>query len=224
MLDNKLRMRFCKTGNARFISHLDLMATMRRALLRAGIALKYSEGFNPHPYMSVALPLPVGYGSVCELMDIGVAGELISMLAAGNLLARINTALPAGIEVLDIYTSQRKFNDIRWVGISGEFHYDNDLIPEAAQRLTERFGAKSIVISKKTKRGASDIDIAPFIKDVEFHQNGKISIKAKIYAQNPTISPVNLLSALFGEYSHLSPDFASFRRTEIFDMEMNMFR
>jgi len=219
-----VRLLFSKTENARFISHLDLMATMRRALLRAGIALKYSEGFNPHPYMSIALPLPVGYGSVCELMDIGVAGELMSPPAAGNLLARVNSALPVGIEVLDIYTSPRKFNDIKWVGISGEFHYDNGIMPEAAERLTERFGATNIVISKKTKRGTSDLDIAPFIKDVEFHQDDEISMKAKIYAQNPTISPVNILNALFGEYSHLSPDFASFRRTEIFDIEMNMFR
>ena len=69
---SKIRLLYSKTGKAKYISHLDLMATMRRALLRAGIELKYSEGFNPHPYMSVALPLPVGCSSICELIDIGI--------------------------------------------------------------------------------------------------------------------------------------------------------
>ena len=66
---NKLRLRFEKTDRAIYISHLDLMRTMQRAFNRAGYALKYSEGFNPRPQISIALPLSVGMGSVCEIMD-----------------------------------------------------------------------------------------------------------------------------------------------------------
>ena len=64
---DKLRLRFEKTGRAVYISHLDLMATMQRAFSRAGLELKYSEGFNPHPLISILLPLSVGTASVCEL-------------------------------------------------------------------------------------------------------------------------------------------------------------
>ena len=51
------RILFSKTGRARFISHLDLMRTLQRAFFRAGIQIKHTEGFNPHPFVSIALPL-----------------------------------------------------------------------------------------------------------------------------------------------------------------------
>ena len=54
-MSDKLRLRFRKTGRAVYISHLDLMVTMQRAFSRAGCALKYSEGYNPHPLISIAL-------------------------------------------------------------------------------------------------------------------------------------------------------------------------
>ena len=66
---DKYRMRFSNTGRAVYISHLDLMRTITRAFLRAECRLKYSEGFNPHPNISIALPLSVGCESVCEIMD-----------------------------------------------------------------------------------------------------------------------------------------------------------
>ena len=59
---DKLRLRFEKTGRAVYISHLDLMATMQRAFSRAGLELKYSEGFNPHPLISILLPLSLPEG------------------------------------------------------------------------------------------------------------------------------------------------------------------
>ena len=72
---DKLRLRFKKTGRAVYISHLDLMQTMQRAFSRAGYELKYSEGFNPHPQISIALPLSVGTASLCELMDFKLRDE-----------------------------------------------------------------------------------------------------------------------------------------------------
>ena len=57
---DKMRLRFEKTGRAIYISHLDMMRTMQRVFARAGLELKYSEGFNPHPQISIALPLSVG--------------------------------------------------------------------------------------------------------------------------------------------------------------------
>ena len=71
-MPEKLRLRFEKTGRAIYISHLDLMRTMQRVFLRADCPLKYSEGFNPHALISILLPLSVGVGSVCELMDFQV--------------------------------------------------------------------------------------------------------------------------------------------------------
>ena len=216
-MEDRLRLRYGKTGKAKYISHLDLTSVMRRALLRAGVELKYSGGFNPHPYISVALPLPVGCGSVCELMDVGIDARLSSAVSQQE----INAALPEGIEVFEAYAAERKFNAIAWVRLEGVFYYDNGIPPGTASMLTERFGAECIIIKKKTKRGISDIDIAQYIRDVEFHENGVLTMKATVSAQDPTISPENILSAISGE---LAPDYALFTRTEIYDRDFNIFR
>ena len=213
-------MRFSKTGKAKYISHLDLMATMRRSLTRAGVRLQYSEGFNPHPYMSVALPLPIGCGSVCELMDIGVMGGL----QPDGLADIINAALPEGLEILEVYLPLRKFNGISWIEIDGVLYYDNEPPSDAVERLNERFDAESIVISKKTKSGVIDIDIVPHIQGVRFSSNGEITMKAVVSAQNPTINADNLISSLGDGYTELVPDFSLFTRVEVFDVNMCAFR
>ena len=68
------RLLFSKTGRAKYISHLDLMRTFQRAFSRAGIQIKHTEGFNPHPFVSIALPLSVGYSSQCEILEFGLVG------------------------------------------------------------------------------------------------------------------------------------------------------
>jgi len=223
-LGDKLRLRFSKVGRVKYISHLDLMRTIHRALLRAGVVLKYSEGFNPHPYISAALPLSVGYESICELMDVGISDEM----STDGLPAIITAELPEGLEILEAYTPLRKFNEIAWVEISGVFYYDTSIPPDAVRRLSERFSEGSIVVSKKTKRGLSDVDIAAFIHDVRFFEDQedekRLTMNVKLSAQNPTITPENLVSALDDEYIELAPDFTGFMRIEVFDREMNIFR
>jgi len=213
----KIRLRYSKTDSAAYISHLDLMATMQRALLRAGIRLSYSSGFNPHPYMSVALPLSVGCASTCELMDIGVLHDDIP----DDLPAIVNTVLPAGIKITGVYDPVRKFNDIAWVEINGILHYDNNIPVNAAKKLTELFSSKSIIIQKKSKRGVSELDIAPHIRDIVFDECDILSISAKLSAQNPTINPNDLLNAV---NETMRPDHLSISRIEIYDRQMNVFK
>ena len=91
-----IRVWFSKTGDSAYISHLDLMRTMQRGFLRAGYKLKYSEGFNPHAQISIALPLSVGTGSLCELMDFRLEDE--SDLS--ELPEKLTAVLPEGIAAL----------------------------------------------------------------------------------------------------------------------------
>lgn len=67
------RLLFEKTGNAVWISHLDLMRVFQRAFRRGGILIRHSQGFTPRAHVSIALPLPVGVESVCELLDFDLA-------------------------------------------------------------------------------------------------------------------------------------------------------
>ena len=216
----KVRLLFSKTGSAKFISHLDLMSTLARALRRAGVRLSYSEGFNPHPYLSVALPLSVGCGSLCELVDFGVEHELVP----DGLPDLINPALPDGIITLDAYLPQKKFVDIKWVGLNGSFHYDNGTPVGTVRKLEERFASDIIHVTKKSKKGISTINIAQFIRNVAFTGSDVVNFSVKVSAQEPSINPKDLIAALDGEYSSLAPDRSSFTRTEIYDRDMSVFK
>jgi len=216
----KLRLHFSKTGRARFISHLDLMATMQRALLRAGVKLKYSEGFNPHPYLSVALPIKVGCESLCELADIGVTDHEYP----AGLIGTITSALPEGIEIIEAYIPERKFSKIKWLEISGVLYYGRQKPDNISKRLSERFAVESIVISKRTKRGVTDIEIKPFIRDVEFKGDSEVTMTAKISAQEPSLNPDDLMESLNGTYCELKPNHTEMTRKEIYDENVKVFR
>jgi len=95
----RLRIRFSRGQELKFISHLDIMRLWQRALNRAGISLAYSEGFNPHPRISVAAPLPVGVTSQAELMDI-----MLTKPASPHFFAdAVSQQLPPGIEILQVH-------------------------------------------------------------------------------------------------------------------------
>jgi len=216
---SKLRLRFSKTGTAKYISHLDLIATMTRALRRAGVELEYSHGFNPHPYLSAALPLPVGCSSLCELLDLGV----VSTRTQESFTGSINAALPVGLKILDAYVPVRNFKEISWIELDGLLYYDNT--PQhAVTMLTELFSADSIIISKKTKRGISEVDIIPHIRDVAFSGDNVIKLSIKVSAQNPSIGAESLICAINGGCGDLSPDHSVFTRMEIYDGNMKIFR
>lgn len=95
----RLRIRFSRGQEIKFISHLDIMRLWQRALTRAEISLAYSEGFSPHPRMSMAAPLALGVTSETELMDIVLA----KWVSPHSFNAAINGQLPGGVEVMQVY-------------------------------------------------------------------------------------------------------------------------
>ena len=217
----KLRLRFSKTGRAVYISHLDLMHTMQRALSRAGYELKYSEGFNPHPQISIALPLSVGAESVCEIMDFRLRQDADPK----EIPARLTAVMPEGIEVTECYEQTRKVAELKYLEIEGVFEYDDRDAVEMAGKLREFYAADEIVITKKTKRGMGESDIKSAIRGIEFLPGeGQVRIKAVISAQEPTLNPELLADALRQKAPDIAPDFAKFRRIETFDAQMKLYR
>lgn len=220
-VNTKYRLRFEKTGRAVYISHLDLMQTMQRAFSRAGYSLKYSEGFNPHPQISVVLPLSVGTGSLCELMDFRLAAE--ADLAA--MPTRLSSALPEGVTVTAAYEAERKGALIKWLRVEGTFEYDERDPKQMAEGLSVFYASDSVVIEKKTKRGMGQTDIRPAIREISFQPADKaVSVTAVISAQEPTLNPDLLADALRQLRPELAPDFASFTRLETYDEGMEVFR
>lgn len=218
---DKLRLRFKKTGRAVYISHLDLMQTMQRAFSRAGYELKYSEGFNPHPQISIALPLSVGTASLCELMDFKLRNEA----ELSPLPARLSAALPEGLEVTDCYEPTRKAALLKYLRVSGLFEYDVRDVEEMAQALQSFYSAGEIVIAKKTKRGMGETDIKASIQEISFEAKDRaVELEAVISAQEPTLNPELLWDALRQLAPDIAPDFAKFTRLETYDENMEIFR
>lgn len=218
---DKLRLRFKKTGRAVYISHLDLMHTMQRAFSRAGYELKYSEGFNPHPQISIILPLSVGTGSLCEIMDFRIKGEA----ELNELPQRLSAVLPEGIEVIEAYEQTRKPAELKWLEIEGLFEYDGRDIAKMKAGLESFFSQESIVISKKTKRGMGETDIRPAISGIAFAAAPEgVEVKAVVSAQEPTLNPELLADALRQKAPELAPDFAKFTRIETYDGKMELYR
>lgn len=218
---DKLRLRFAKKGKAVYISHLDLMRTLQRAFLRAGYSLKYSEGFNPHPVISILLPLSVGACSECELMDF----QLTEDAELAELPARLTAAMPEGITALEAYACERKVKELKWLRISGKLEYDARDAATMRDGLQAFFARPEIVITKKTKRGMGESDIAPAIREIGFTAVAScVHLSAVISAQEPTLNPDHLVSALTQLAPELAPDFAEFTRLEVYDEKMKVFR
>ncbi len=218
---DKIRLRFKKTGRAVYISHLDLMHTMQRGFSRAGYELKYSEGFNPHPILSILLPLSVGCASVCELMDF----KLKESCDLSTLPAELTAVLPEGIEITEAYEPQRKAAELKWLEVEGVFEYDDRNAAEMAEKVTEFFENGEIIVPKKTKRGMSDFDVRAAVKDISFEPVGNdVKVKAVISAQEPTLNPELLAEALRLHAPEIAPDFAKFTRIETYDQNMNVYR
>jgi radical SAM-linked protein len=91
----RLRVQFSRSHELRFITHLDLMRSLERAIRRAGINIAYSEGFSPHPQISLAAPLPVGVTSRGELMDVYLA----SRMTIDDFDRSLSLQLPLGLSI-----------------------------------------------------------------------------------------------------------------------------
>jgi radical SAM-linked protein len=218
----RTRLLFSKTGRAKYISHLDLMRTFQRVFLRAGVRLRHSEGFNPHPYMNFALPLSVGTESVCELLDF----DLVDTLDLAALPIQLNKTMPEGIETLLAYQSMTKFTDIAFLEIEGRLVYDEGVPESTRGELTALFNKKELVISKKSKKGYSDTDIIPCIHRMSFKEEGgdELLMNAVITAQNPSLNPDNLVAAIKTHLPAFTPDFAVFKRVEVLESNFAIYR
>ena len=218
------RILFEKKGNAIWISHLDLMRLFQRAFKRAGLPLTHTQGFNPRPSVSIALPLSVGVESCCELLDFDLDGDKV---ANRIVRGKLNDYLVPGIRVIKVYDNAQKIKNLALLDTIVTLEYDHG-IPECAVSKLEKFFAQDeILVEKKTKSGGiQDQNIAPMIKSLHVIQedNNTIVLNARVCCQNPTLNPMQLHGAILRHLPELTPSFAKCARLEIYDAEGNIFR
>lgn len=217
------RLLFEKTGSAVWMSHLDLMRLFQRAFQRAKLPLKHTQGYNPRPSVSIALPLSVGVDSVCELLDFDLDGVNVP---CDEITERLNQALVSGVVVHATYENYRKLRDLALLDCRITLEYDRGVPDGAVDAIRELFARESIVVAKKTKNGMQDQDIVSMIHKFAIKQTEKcvLVINARICCQNPTLNPAQIIAAINLYLPEFAPDFTKCSRMEIMDAQENIFR
>lgn len=217
------RILFTKTGEAVWMSHLDLMRLFQRAFKRAGFPLKHTQGYNPRPSVSIALPLSVGVESVCELLDFDLEGDLP---CCEDITAALNRVLIPGVQVLQTYTNERKIKDISFLDCEICLEYDSGVPEEAEEWIGALFCRENLEVEKKGKNGPVQQNIIPMIRQVgiEKMDDHNLKLGARICCQNPSLNPMQLVAAIERYMPEFKPDHAHCCRMEIYDTKETVFR
>ena len=218
------RLLFEKTGNAIWISHLDLMRVFQRAFKRAGLPLTHTKGFNPRPSVSIALPLSLGIESRCELLDFDLEGDPVPM---EEIKEKLNAALISGVRVLNVYEDGRKIRHLALLDCVLTLEYDQGVPAEAPEAIRELLGREEVCVEKKSKsKGLIQQNIIPMIRSFRVEQSGEgeLQIHARICCQEPALNPMQIPAAIEKYLPELKPDFVRCGRVEIYDGEETIFR
>ena len=219
---SKLRLLFVKEAQASYISHLDLIRTFQRAFPRTELEIKHTQGYHPHPIMSIVLPLPVGQSSDCELLDFEVTQDT----DGAGIAEKLNTGMPMGLRVLDCYSAVRPIRELADLRAEVELEYDGGVPAGAVDALQELFARPELVIQKRTKRkDLADVDIAPMLRSVALTEGeGVIRADVIVQAQNPGLNPQLLGKAIERYLPELAPNFIRVRRKAVLDANGDDFR
>ena len=219
-----IRFRMKKTGSLQYISHLDLVRTMHKVIVRAKLPLWYTEGFNPKPKMVFAAPLSIGTESVCEFMDV----RLNDYIAPDEAMNRLNANLTDEMQVVECYYAESKFTDLKW--LSYTITITTDKADESlASACAEALAAPVIEVAKKNSD--KTFDIKPLIKKAEVKREGASIIISAILSADPStfLNPEYVIKALRDKCGILSSDNLlsesySIMREEAYYDDMTVFR
>lgn len=215
----KIRICFSKTGYSKYVSHLDLMKTLQRTFRRGGIDISYSQGFNPHPVMSIAHPLPLGVEGLCEYMDISVDSEP----DFEELKIKMNNALPQDIRVIKVTAAEKPLNVLVRAEYSAIVNLKQN-VESLDEKIKSFLDLDEIVVEKKTKRGLSDTDIKPMIFGVSAEQLKDKEIKLNFVLANgepANLKAVTFLDAMEKYIKDFEIEYSSIVRNNLYDINMN---
>lgn len=141
-----VRLFYKKTGRARFISHLDTMRFMSRLLRRAGLPVWYTEGFNPHLYITFAMPLSLGFESEYEIADIRLTDDGFPL---DGICETLNRNGAGGFYFFAAKEPVKKLSCLCFAKFSAEFD-DGGALTESLEKF---LSSGDIPVEKKTKKG-----------------------------------------------------------------------
>ena len=177
----KIRVKFKKVGRLQYISHLDLVRTMNKIIVRAGLPLWYTEGFNPKPKMVFAAPLSIGTESKSEYMDI----RLSEYIDPEVVKSRLNENMTDEMQVVDAYYPETKFTDMKW--LSYTFIVNTKNANSAMVELCNAVLAeKELPVMKSTKSGDMIVDIRPLVRSADCTLDGDLLRISAVLSADPS--------------------------------------
>ena len=202
--------RFKIQGNLRFLSHQETSRLIRRSLIRAGIELRYSEGFNPQPKLSLPLPRSVAVAADDEMFCVSILcpDDEEDQYICEQLKSAISGQLPVGCELRSVETFAGKVSP-KAVSARYQFPVRRDLMDETLRNSVECLNekitkAEPVVIDRKIdgKGRTRQVDVCGFIKSVYLDSNA-LSVECSI-SNAGTIRPTEILTLLELNYSALT--------------------
>lgn len=170
----KIRIKFAKYGVMKFIGHLDMMRFFQKAIRRAGIDIKYSEGFSPHQIMSFAAPLGVGIESNGEYMDI----EVLSITSTDDMKQSLNQVMVEGVEVLSVCVlpdnAKNAMASVAAASYKLKMKEGDFPIDDLKGKLQDFYSQEKIPYTKETKKSVIELDLKQGLYELEADADGAI--------------------------------------------------
>ena len=223
-----LRFKFYKKGALQYISHLDLVRTMHKIVVRAGFPLWYTEGFNPKPKLIFGAPLSIGCESDCEFLDV----RLMERVNEADAIAALNRNMTNEMQVTEAYYTETKFSDMAYLGYDFRFSLLDGL--ESLASIAACLEKDQIFIEKQGKSGKDKVmktvDVKPQIHSASVFADGKdICIRAILSADPASfLNPEHLVTAIKAECGilreeNLAKESYSILRTHAYKADLTPF-
>lgn len=223
---NSLRIWFKKVGRAKYISHLDLMRSMTKAIKRSGLKVWYTEGFNPHAYITFPLPLSLGIESESECVDIRVEDGV----SAWEVKERLYNQMPEGLDIVSVEEPFCSAKEIRYGRYVVTLDFENRDDAERFASLSEKLvSEKSLVCEKKGKKGHKKIMKEVPLGEHIFNFSTAVSenvltMNVDLSAGNPVNIAPNLLVGAIEKQSDILPVYKRFEKKCLLTENFEIFR
>lgn len=168
---------FNTCGNLRFLSHAEMVKLFQRSCVRAGINLRYSQGFNPRPKMSLPLPRTVGVESESDLLYL----QLDSIADESQIKTRLSEQLPAGCELLDVKIAKKKVslqpNLVTYIFPLQREHLNENL----RDRIADLLKTESLIIQRRidAKGNIRQVDVRGFLESIKI-DNANVVVECRV--------------------------------------------
>ncbi len=213
-------LKYSRDSRVKYISHLDFIRTFHRTVRRAGLEMSFSQGFNPHPVMTVAMPLSVGVTSDCEYIKIGFEQDY----SEREIEERLNAAFPDGFKILAVKKALGKEYDFAKL--------DRAVYCVEAEICGSEFDSEKFMLNselsvmKKSKSGVKEADIRPYIYSLSANspKDGILELIMCLAAGNTyNLKPDTVIDAMEKYTDGLSVEFYCIHRSKLLAGENELF-